>query len=194
MVMVKARMKRTVRAGRNLLRRRWRGVWLGVAALALALGFACVWPGRSRQLRPPRAVDVREYVPLLATGYCNCGTCCGWRRNWWHFGRAEYAYGPQKGMRKIVGRTAAGTTARHGTIAADPKVFPFGTRLWIPGYGEGVVEDVGGAIKGRHIDLWFPTHAAARVWGSQELVAAVLKEGAWRAAPEGKDRFLTRWP
>ena len=153
----------------------WRWGAVGIGVLVLGLVLAWVLPGRDRDLRPPRAAEVKGYVPLTATGYCNCGTCCGWTRNWWRFGRAEYTYGPQKGTPKVVGRTATGKTARHGTIAADPKIFPFGTRLWIPGYGYGVVEDVGGAIKGTHIDLWFPTHAAARVWGVQELVVAELK-------------------
>ncbi len=64
--------------------------------------------------------------------------------------------------------------ARHGTVAADPKVFPFGTRLQIPGYGTGVVEDVGGSIKGRHIDVWFPTHETALLWGRRNLKVVPL--------------------
>jgi 3D (Asp-Asp-Asp) domain-containing protein len=70
--------------------------------------------------------------------------------------------------------TASGKTARHGTVAADPAVFGFGTRLEIPGYGIGVVEDIGGAIKGRHIDIWFPSHAAAMRWGAKRLKVKVL--------------------
>ena len=58
--------------------------------------------------------------------------------------------------------------------SADPKVLPFGTRLRIPGYGEGVVEDTGGAVTGRHIDVWFSTHEAARRWGSRRLPVDVL--------------------
>jgi 3D (Asp-Asp-Asp) domain-containing protein len=74
-----------------------------------------------------------------------------------------------KGKPKKVGVTARGTKARHGTVAADPAVFPFGTRLEIPGYGTGVVEDTGGAIKGRHIDIWFSSHDEARAWGKRWL-------------------------
>jgi len=122
----------------------------------------------------PRAV-VKSRIKLTVTGYCNCGTCCGWQRNWWKLGRAEYNYGPHKGERKLVGITATGKRAARGTIAADPAVFPFGTRLRVPGYGVGKVEDIGGAIKGKHIDLWFPSHMAARAWGKQELVVEVLK-------------------
>lgn len=35
-----------------------------------------------------------------------------------------------------------------GTIAADTKYYPFGTRMEIPDYGQGVVEDRGGPKKG----------------------------------------------
>jgi len=103
------------------------------------------------------------------TGYCNCGKCCNWRRSWFGFGSPVYESGPLKGKRKQVGVTASGTKAHHGTVAADPLVFKFGTRLQIPGYGVGVVEDVGGSIKGRHVDVWFPTHEAAVKWGRKWL-------------------------
>lgn len=106
---------------------------------------------------------------MLVTGYCNCGQCCGWRRSWFGFGPPVYNYGPQKGKPKAVGVTYSGTRAHRGTIAADLSVYPIGTKLVVPGYGEGVVEDIGGAIKGRHIDIWFPSHREARKWGAQWL-------------------------
>ena len=118
-----------------------------------------------------RAVDRAK---ILVTGYCNCGRCCGWELSWLWFGEPVYNYGPLKGKPKKVGRTARGTMAKKGTVAADTKVFPFGTRLEIPGYGIGVVEDVGGAIKGRHIDVWFPTHEEAVRWGRRELTVKVV--------------------
>ena len=85
-----------------------------------------------------------------------------------------YKYGKLKGKPKKVGVTASGKKACHGTVAADPAVFPFGTKLEIPGYGIGVVEDIGGAIKGRHIDVWFSSHAAAKRWGVKRLRLRVL--------------------
>ena len=48
---------------------------------------------------------------------------------------------------------------RPGIVAVDPAVIPLGTRLSIPGYGEGVAADTGGAVQGMTIDLWFPTLA-----------------------------------
>jgi len=53
------------------------------------------------------------------------------------------------------GRTYSGTLVRHGTLAVDPSVIPLGTRVYIPGYGIGKAEDIGGGIKGNKIDLGF---------------------------------------
>jgi 3D (Asp-Asp-Asp) domain-containing protein len=56
-----------------------------------------------------------------------------------------------------------------GVVAVDPSVIPLGTRLTIPGYGEGVAADTGGAIRGNRIDLWFPSLAKARAWGRRTV-------------------------
>jgi 3D (Asp-Asp-Asp) domain-containing protein len=114
---------------------------------------------------------------VLVTGYCNCEKCCGWKKSWFGFGKPVYDYGPNKGRPKKVGVTASGIVASAGTVAADPKVFKFGTRLEIPGYGIGRVEDVGGAIKGRHIDLWFPSHKEALKWGRRWLKVVPVAGG-----------------
>lgn len=59
--------------------------------------------------------------------------------------------------------TATGTTVRVGTVAVDPTVIPYGTRMFVVSndgcyiYGLSVAEDCGGAIKGDRIDLYFPT-------------------------------------
>jgi 3D (Asp-Asp-Asp) domain-containing protein len=53
------------------------------------------------------------------------------------------------------GRTYSGTSVRHGTLAVDPSLIPLGTDVYIPGYGVGRAEDIGGAIKGNRIDLGF---------------------------------------
>jgi 3D (Asp-Asp-Asp) domain-containing protein len=64
--------------------------------------------------------------------------------------------------------TASGTTAGPGTLAALGNI-SFGTRMYVPGYGWGTVEDRGGAIQGSHLDVWFRTVAEARRWGRQTL-------------------------
>jgi 3D (Asp-Asp-Asp) domain-containing protein len=57
----------------------------------------------------------------------------------------------------------------YGVVAVDPSVIPLGTRMSIPGYGEGVAADTGGAIQGAMIDLWFPNAAAASAWGRRTV-------------------------
>lgn len=62
-----------------------------------------------------------------------------------------------------------------GTVAADTRYYPFGTRMYIPGYGEGRVEDRGGAIKGpRHIDIYYDSRSEALQWGRQYLNVKIL--------------------
>ena len=119
-------------------------------------------------IRPPRGVEAQERE-VVVTGYCDCGQCCGWERSWLRLGAPIYASGPLKGQRKAVGVTASGGRTRHGTAAVDRKRFAFGTIFEVPGYGYARAEDVGGAIQGDHIDLWFPSHQAAKNWGKRRL-------------------------
>lgn len=57
----------------------------------------------------------------------------------------------------------------YSTIAADLKVFPIGTILFIPGYGYGVVADTGSAIKGHKIDLYYETvDDVYKHWGKKK--------------------------
>lgn len=66
----------------------------------------------------------------------------------------------------------------YSTIAADLNVFPLGTILYIPDYGYGVVADIGGAIKGNKIDLYFNTvEEVYNQWGKREVDVYVIQEG-----------------
>lgn len=57
-----------------------------------------------------------------------------------------------------------------GTIAADTRYYPFGTRMYVPGYGWGTVEDRGGAIKGpERIDIFYSSHSDALEWGRKKV-------------------------
>ena len=100
---------------------------------------------------------------MLVTAYCDCSTCCEWKRDW--LLRPVVAMGPDAGKPKVVGRTASGVPSRQGTIAADGALFPFGTVMYVSGYGYGRVEDRGRSIKGYHIDLFFTFHSSAIKWG-----------------------------
>lgn len=64
------------------------------------------------------------------------------------------------------------------TIAADPKVLPLGSILYIPDYGYAVVADTGSAIKGRKIDLYFATTKQVyKEWGKKTVVVQLIKRG-----------------
>ncbi|HEV8687416.1 MAG TPA: 3D domain-containing protein [Gaiellaceae bacterium] len=69
----------------------------------------------------------------------------------------------------LRGRTATGLPTGWGVVAVDPAVIPLGTRMTIPGYGEGVAADTGSAVQGNLIDLWFPTTAQALGWGRRTV-------------------------
>jgi 3D (Asp-Asp-Asp) domain-containing protein len=69
----------------------------------------------------------------------------------------------------LTGHTATGLPVGWGIVAVDPSVIPLGTKLTIPGYGEGVAADVGSGVRGAMIDLWFPTLAQARAWGRRTV-------------------------
>lgn len=69
----------------------------------------------------------------------------------------------------LPGHTSTGIPVGFGVVAVDPAVIPLGTRITIPGYGEGVAADTGGGVRGADIDLWFPTLAAARAWGRRTV-------------------------
>jgi len=65
------------------------------------------------------------------------------------------------------------------TIAADPKILPMGSILYIPGYGYAVVADTGSAIKGRKIDLYFATTKQVyKEWGKKTVTVQLIKRGS----------------
>jgi 3D (Asp-Asp-Asp) domain-containing protein len=75
----------------------------------------------------------------------------------------------------LPGSTALGVPVGKGVVAVDPRLIPLGTKLHVPGYGPGLAADVGYAIKGRIIDLWFPTTAKARQWGRRTVTITVYR-------------------
>ena len=66
-----------------------------------------------------------------------------------------------------AGYTALGIPARYGVVAVDPDIIPLGTRVYIPGYGEAIAADTGGAINGYMIDLCMEDYTQAiAFWSS----------------------------
>lgn len=103
------------------------------------------------------------------TAYCSCEKCCGqWGAN-----------RPLDENGKPIVYTASGKIAQAGyTIAADKSIYPFGTILYINGQPY-EVQDVGGAIKGNKIDVYFDNHQDALNFGVQyaEVFIEVSEEG-----------------
>lgn len=85
--------------------------------------------------------------------YDSCVTCCG----------------------KTDGITASGRKAKVGTIAVDRKLIPLGSKVWIDGIGECSADDVGGAIKGKRIDVWVESHEEALRLGVVYREVKILK-------------------
>ena len=105
-------------------------------------------------LNPLLVTNLRAEV-FKATAYCSCEKCCN-----------------KKTSNKLYGITATGEEAKWGTVAVDRKVIKLGSRLKIEGFTNTTfrAEDVGVAIKGNHIDIWFPSHKDALKFGVKKMV------------------------
>jgi 3D (Asp-Asp-Asp) domain-containing protein len=104
---------------------------------------------------------VYREVRATVTAYCPCARCCG-----------HYADGV----------TSTGTSAWTPGVASEPLVMPYGTRVFIPGYGVALIDDTGGAMrrswrrKGEiHLDVRMDFHQDARVWGRRTLKVRVYE-------------------
>ena len=66
--------------------------------------------------------------------------------------------------------TATGTRPRWGTIAVDPRIIPYGTKVYIPKFNMTfVAEDCGGGIKGNRIDIFMNSSSACYNWGVRSI-------------------------
>ena len=86
------------------------------------------------------------------TAYCGCVKCCG----------------------KTDGITASGTKVQANRTIAAPSNFAFGTQIEINNKIY-IVEDRGGAIHGKRIDIYFNTHAEALAFGVQKQEIFLIK-------------------
>lgn len=107
----------------------------------------------SMQIESERIVaeEPEEFSPYTSLGefkltaYCPCEKCCG-----------EWADGV----------TATGIPAEPGVVAVDPDVIPLGSTVLI-GDQEYLAADVGGGVKGNHIDICFADHETTVEFGVQ---------------------------
>lgn len=110
---------------------------------------------------PDPVVDVEPELTELGkfklTAYCSCSKCCGkWADN-----RPKDEFGNDI----VYGASGAKLTAGY-SLAVDPKLIPYGTKLVINGeiYE---AQDCGGAIKNNRIDVYFNNHSDAVEFGVQ---------------------------
>lgn len=88
------------------------------------------------------------------TAYCPCRSCSeGWGRHTC---------------------TGAIASANH-TIAVDPRVIPYGSKVLINGTVY-TAEDKGGAVKGNHIDIFFDTHGETRTYGTRSAEVFLIQD------------------
>ena len=69
---------------------------------------------------------------------------------------------------------AAGGVCVYGTCAVDPARIPYGTKLFVEGYGFAVANDCGGAIDGNDLDLYMNSESACNSWGRRWVKVYVL--------------------
>ena len=74
-----------------------------------------------------------------------------------------------------TGLTSTGVVPYHGVVAVDPDVIPYGTRMYIPGYGFAVAADCGGAINGNTIALYMEDYGDAISWGRRDVTIYFLE-------------------
>ena len=76
--------------------------------------------------------------------------------------------------------TSTGSVVRHGVVAVDPSVIPYGTRMFIVSndgeyiYGLSTAEDCGGSIKNNRIDLFVETLSEAFQFGRRDCTVYFL--------------------
>ena len=72
--------------------------------------------------------------------------------------------------------TATGKKPRpYHTLAVDPKIIPYGTRVYIPEFNKVfIAEDCGGAIKGNRIDIYMNNEYECRQWGVRNITIIIL--------------------
>ncbi|MEG6586810.1 peptidoglycan-binding protein [Dendrosporobacter sp. 1207_IL3150] len=91
-----------------------------------------------------------KVIPMIATAYTRYDEGC-----------TDYTY--------------RGNYLRRGLVAVDPTFIPLGTKLFIPGYGYAVADDIGGAIKGNKIDLAVDTVDEAFAYGVRHVDVVVVE-------------------
>ena len=128
------------------------------AVLACLMFTGTAEPVEPAELKPEPVIVEEQETEYLGsfevTAYCPCEKCCGA----WADGIAF----------------TGGLATEGQTIAVDPDVIPLGSVVEINGHAY-IAEDIGGAIKGKEIDLFFCSHEDALEWGRQNHEVYLVK-------------------
>jgi len=115
---------------------------------------------------------MKTLISTIVFLICLCNDCCTIEEKWSQVYEIYKvtAYCPCSLCTNGDGITATGRDAYTIGVAVDESIIPLGSRLDIPEYGTWVLaDDVGGAIKNKHIDIRFKTHQEALNWGVKKL-------------------------
>lgn len=94
----------------------------------------------------PQQFPYKYIGQFSVTHYCNCKKCTG---------------------TSTKSKTATGHIPRKGrTIAVDPKKIPLHSIVYVENIGYFVAEDVGGGVKGNHLDIYVESHDEALKLGT----------------------------
>ena len=89
----------------------------------------------------------------------------------------ETPEGRKKYSRIITAEASAiGLVAARGIVAVDPRVIPYYTKMYIPGYGIAIAGDTGGAIRGNRMDLFMDSYEEAINWGRRNVEVYILED------------------
>ena len=73
--------------------------------------------------------------------------------------------------------TARGSLLSRGHVAVDPSLIPLGSLVYVEGYGYALADDIGGAIRGKTIDVAMESYDEAIQWGRRDVTVYVIKKG-----------------
>ena len=77
----------------------------------------------------------------------------------------------------LKGRTATGGGVRRGVVAADRRILPLGTKIYVnAGSYSGIytVTDTGGAVRGNILDVWVPSCSEANRFGRRTVTVSIM--------------------
>lgn len=129
----------------------------------------CIPAENPKEEGPPNAIDgtirevyveaLRKQEPILEeigtyklTFYCPCYSCS---EGWGH-------------------QTSSGATCQEGVTVACG-ILPPGTEIYIEGYGRRVVQDTGGSVRGKHIDIFMESHSECLIHGEKYAKVYLIK-------------------